>query len=85
MTNELRVWRIDDGAEVHRVIAGSKEEAIAEARELDMCEDEDDFTVSEVPGDQLLTVREDDGTKETMTCAQWVEKNGQGFLCSTCF
>lgn len=49
----------------------------------------------EVPGDKLITIRDDDRViwrpvgdtgsdgRETKTAAEWAMSNGRGFLCST--
>jgi hypothetical protein len=74
---------------VDTVIAATKEDAIAVLREHcgysgSELASMEDFRV--VPADKLLTIAEDDGSSTVgtvMTAAQWAEKYGRGFLCST--
>jgi hypothetical protein len=36
-----------------------------------------------VEPNQVITIRDDDGGRESKTAAEWADSNGRGFLCST--
>lgn len=91
---ELKVWRIDDG-ERHYVIANDVTDAAVVMFEYNMAADYADvsaYLASSEPRivsmDDIapLTVRNDDGDPaETLTCAEWVAREGRVYLAGTCF
>jgi hypothetical protein len=90
---DLSVFRIDDG-ERFWYVASSEEEAenlhAKYAGDSGLDETDPEFTIVErLPDDKVLTIEletEDPTRKLSMTCAEWVKREGKPcFLCSTIF
>lgn len=90
-TGPFSIYRVDDGGEIVWAIAEDPEKARAISREylrgdgpLDN-EILDDEEITVLPMDKKLTLRNDeDDSKETLTVAGWILRNGPGFLATTC-
>ena len=83
-TETLAVWT--DGEDT--VIATSAEDAVAVYE--DYCGKRDDGAdpFVRVPDHRVITIRSDDPdepNEDERTAAQWVRKNGRGFLCSASY
>jgi hypothetical protein len=67
------------------VIAESAQHALDEIRA--MHGDDHETTMRELPDDQALRIHWDgdspNAQRVTKTCREWVEQEGEGFLCST--
>lgn len=86
-TTQLHVWEINDG-ERHLVIAESAGRAFEIAVDHDMLEDASksgDYSIKQLDDETVLSVRDDDGSRETKTCEEWVKSEGRCFLSSTCY
>jgi len=81
----LHVWTIVDHGERHHVIAASAPDALAVLHEQMGCEADPGASCVELYNAAELTIRNDDGARETRTCSEWVAANGRGMLASTCF
>lgn len=70
------------------VIAADEADANAVLREHYMytqeeLEEEQMQVTTMWPDDKPLRISDDDGTKTTLTPAEWIAREGRGFLCST--
>lgn len=97
--SNLKVFRVDDGGEVVWAIADDLEKARAISREWlrdsqhaegtpEYSEEYPDAEeITELPMDKVMTIDDDEGhgTKRTLTCAEWIADQGEGFLATTCF
>lgn len=94
---DLKVFLVDDGGEYVWAICTDPEEARAISREYlrgDGDEDNevmDPEIITELPMDRKLTLTNDedddsaDAPEVTLTCAEWILRQGEGFLATTCF
>lgn len=84
---KLSVWKLDDG-EKHWVVARSESDAKRLLLEdMVACGSEgcEVVTCQVMSDDAPLGVTEDDGTKVTKPCGEWVAGNGRGYLCGSCW
>lgn len=85
---DLKCFRVDTASgESCWVVTDTPEKALAAHREY-LGHDEDDEleTIVIEPDDKPLRINADDEDSErTLTCAEWVKRNGEGFLCTTCY
>lgn len=90
MTTTLKLFRVDDGGESVWAITDDPEKARAISRQYlrdsehpEDCDDEE--TIRELDPSEMLSIRDDeDGTLQKQTVAEWIEAEGEGFLCTTC-
>lgn len=77
-TNEVTDWIIAaDEADANAVLCehyGYTQEQL---------EEEHIQITSQWPDDKTLTVRDDDGVRAKLLPAEWIAREGRGFLCST--
>ncbi len=90
---QLKVFSVYDGGECVWAITDDPEKARTISREYlrdsahpEDYEGEDESITEMLPDAPLtLTISDDDPTKVTRTCAEWIADQGEGFLATTCF
>jgi len=74
----LHVWSADDGEEF--VIAETEEDALAVLVEAVGPVSVDPIAWEQLPDDRPFTMREEDGSRVTKTCAEWCTEVGRGYF-----
>ena len=86
------MYRVDDDGEHHHAIAESERQAaeyvfkyISTAGDVDeyMRDYSPRFTL--MGPTETLSVTDEDGSKKTLTVAEWIEGEGAGLVCSSVF
>ena len=92
--SDLKIYLVEDGGECVWAITDDPEKARAISREyLRDSEDPDEYDpedITELPMDIRLSLTnedEEDGEigERTLTCAEWIADQGEGFLATTCY
>lgn len=91
----LAVFEVEDGGETVHVITDTPEKALKVAKETIFCDVDEEFdstiTVKELPMDKVLSIWmengriSDGGELVPKTCAEWITRQGEGFLCTSEF
>ena len=85
-TNEVTDWVIAaDRADADSVLCEHYASARDEPLTRDQLVREGLEVTGDWPDDKPLTITDDDGTKTTLLPAEWIAREGRGFLCSTEF
>lgn len=82
------VWAISDNPEQARKISREYMRGDATPKELGLEPDDIEESITELPMEAELTLTSEDGPApaiRTLTAAEWIAEQGEGFLATTCF